>query len=110
MRVTVVPPVFQVCASRKLIIDVPPEIPEGVAMLTFASVEAEPVDAGPQVPPQNRASDDGDPIFRLCGCHKGVPGASVDDFLARRREDRELEFAIEERRLDERKRYAKLST
>jgi hypothetical protein len=95
-------------ACRKLTIDVPPEIPEGAATLTFASIAAE-----PPTPPQNRASDCEDPIFRLCGCHKGIPGASVDDFLARRREDREYELALEERRFQERqerRRNAKLST
>ncbi|MDR2591194.1 MAG: hypothetical protein LBC59_00095 [Chitinispirillales bacterium] len=91
-------------ASRKLIIDVPPEIPEGVATLTFASVEAE---------PQNRASVGEDPIFQLYGRHKGIPGASVDDFLARCREDKEYELALEERQFQERqerRRNAKLST
>jgi len=99
-------------ASRRLIIDVPPEIPEGVATLTFAPVEAEPADAEPPIPSQTRAPVGEDPIFRLCGCHKGIPGASVDDFLARCREDKEYELALEERQFQERqerRRNAKLS-
>ena len=96
-------------ASRRLIIDVPPEIPEGIATLTFAPVEAAPPVPQPQ---QNRASGYEDPIFRLCGCHKDIPGASVEDFLARSREDKEYELALEERQFQERqerRRNAKLS-
>jgi len=94
-------------ASRKLIIDVPPEIPVGIATLTFAPADAEEVDTEP--PTQDHTSDYEDPIFQLYGRHKGIPGASVDDFLARCREDKEYELALEQRRLEERKRYAKLS-
>ena len=42
------------------------------------------------------------------GCSKNVPGASVDDFLARCREDKEHELAIEKRQKEERERLAKL--
>jgi len=96
-------------ASRRLIIDVPPEIPVGIATLTLAATDAEQMAPEPPMPQKNYFSDDDDPIFRWCGCHKGIPGASVDDFFARCREDKELEFAIEKRQLEERKRYAKLS-
>jgi len=92
-------------ASRRLIIDVPPEIPVGVATLTFAAADAEPL-----IPPKKHFSDDDDPIFRLCGCHKGIPGTSVDDFFARCREDKEYELALEERQFQEHRRNAKLST
>jgi hypothetical protein len=42
----------------------------------------------------------------LRGIHKGIPGGSVDDFLARCREDKEHELAIEKRQEEERKRLA----
>ena len=42
------------------------------------------------------------------GCSKNLPGGSVDDFLARCREDKEHEFAIERRQEEERERLAKL--
>jgi hypothetical protein len=96
-------------ANRKLIIDVPPEIPVGVATLTFAPADAEEVDTEPPTPTQNHTSDGEDTFLRFMGCHKGIPGASVDDFLARCREDKEYELALEERQFEERKRYAKLS-
>jgi len=89
--------------SRKLMIEVPPEIPVGFATLTFAPADAE------TPTPQSSAADKVDSIFQLYGRHKGIPGASVDDFLARCREDKEYELALEERRLEERRRYAKLS-
>jgi len=47
---------------------------------------------------------------RLRGCHKNIPGASVDDFLARCREDKEHELEIERRQQEERARRAKLLT
>ena len=94
-------------ANRKLIIDVPPEITVGIATLTFAQADTELVDTEP--PTQNHASDGEDTFLRFMGCHKGIPGASVDDFLARCREDKEYELALEERQFEERKRYAKLS-
>lgn len=46
--------------------------------------------------------------LRFLGCSKGVPGGSVDDFLARCREDKEHELEIERREEEERARYAKL--
>jgi len=45
----------------------------------------------------------------LMGCHKGIPGASVEDFLARSRADKEHELEIERRQEEERRR-AKLHT
>jgi len=45
----------------------------------------------------------------LRGCHKGIPGASVEDFLARSRADKEHELEIERRQEEERRR-AKLHT
>jgi len=41
---------------------------------------------------------------RLRGCHKNIPGASVEDFLARSRADKEHEFEIERRQEEERAR------
>jgi hypothetical protein len=96
-------------ANRRLIIDVPPEIPVGIATLTLAATDTEPVCGKSLIPSKSRASDGDGSFLQFMGCHKGIPGASVDDFLARCREDKELEFAIEERQLEERKRYAKLS-
>jgi hypothetical protein len=45
----------------------------------------------------------------LMGCHKGIPGASVEDFFARSRADKEHELEIEKRQEEERRR-AKLHT
>ena len=42
------------------------------------------------------------------GCCKSIPGGSVEDFLARCREDKEHELAIEKRQEEERERLAKL--
>jgi len=58
---------------------------------------------------QNNAMDDDAPFLRLLGCHKGIPGASVDDFLSRCQEDKEHELIGEKRQLKERNHYAKLS-
>ena len=44
----------------------------------------------------------------LRGCCKNVPGCSVEDFLARSREDKEHELAIEKRQEEERERLAKI--
>jgi hypothetical protein len=47
------------------------------------------------------------------GIHAGIPGASVENFLARCREDKEHELAIEKRQEEERARRranAKLSS
>jgi len=41
---------------------------------------------------------------QLRGIHKGIPGGSVEDFLARSREDKEHELAIEKRQEEERAR------
>ena len=50
------------------------------------------------------------PYHWLRGCHKGIPGASVDDFFERCRADKEHEFEIERRQEEERARRAKLHT
>jgi len=47
------------------------------------------------------------PYQRLRGIHKNIPGGSVEDFLARCREDKEHELAIEKRQEEERARLAK---
>jgi hypothetical protein len=47
---------------------------------------------------------------RLRGCCKNIPGASVEDFLARCREDKEHELEIERRQGEERARRAKIHT
>ena len=55
--------------------------------------------------PENKYS------FRwMRGIYKGLPGASVDEFLAECRADKEREFAIEKREKEERAQYAKLSS
>ena len=46
----------------------------------------------------------------LRGCHKNIPGGSVEDFLARSRADKEHELEIERCQEEERARYAKLHT
>ena len=43
----------------------------------------------------------------LRGCCENIPGGSVEDFLARCREDKEHELAIEKRQEEERARLAK---
>ena len=53
------------------------------------------------------------PYQWLKGIHEGIPGASVEDFFARCREDKEHELAIERRQEEERARRradAKLSS
>jgi hypothetical protein len=46
------------------------------------------------------------PYQWLRGIHQGIPGGSVEDFLARKREDKEHELAIEKRQEEERARLA----
>jgi len=46
----------------------------------------------------------------LRGCHKNIPGASVEDFLARSRADKEHELEIERRQEEERARRAGIHT
>ena len=41
-------------------------------------------------------------FLKLQGIHKNIPGASVENFLARCREDKEYELAIEKREQEER--------
>ena len=43
---------------------------------------------------------------KLRGCHKNIPGGSVEDFLARSRADKEHELEIEKRQEEERTRRA----
>jgi hypothetical protein len=81
----------EIPASRRLIIDVPPEIPEGLVVLMFAPMEV-------RAPLQrDEVSESDAPYHRLLGCHKALPNGTVDDFLAHCREDKEREMAIEER-------------
>ena len=47
---------------------------------------------------------------RLRGIHKNIPGASVENFLARSRADKEHELEIEKRQEEERARRANLHT
>jgi len=47
---------------------------------------------------------------RLRGCCKNIPGGSVEDFLARCREDKEHELEIERRQEEERARRARIHT
>ena len=46
----------------------------------------------------------------LRGCCKGIPGGSVEDFLARSRADKEHELEIEKRQEEERARRAGIHT
>ena len=66
----------------------------------------------PSVPEdaEKPAEEDPPPYQWLRGIHAGIPGASVEDFLARSREDKEHELAIEKRQEEERGRLAKLSS
>ena len=45
-------------------------------------------------------------FLQLQGIHKNIPGASVEEFLARCREDKEYELALEKREQEERARHA----
>ena len=45
--------------------------------------------------------------LKLRGIHKNIPGASVENFLAHCREDKEHELEIEKRQEEERARLAK---
>ena len=45
-------------------------------------------------------------FLQLRGIHKNIPGASVDEFLSRCREDKERELAIEKRQQEERNHHA----
>jgi hypothetical protein len=59
--------------------------------------------------PQNAVETAGEappPYQWLRGIHAGIPEASVDNFLARCREDKEYELAIEKRQEEEHARYA----
>jgi hypothetical protein len=62
--------------------------------------------------PQNiveTAEETPPPYQWLRGIHAGIPGASVEDFFSRCREDKEHELAIEKRQEEERTRYANTS-
>ena len=64
-------------------------------------------------PPQaaeKTAQEETPAYHRLMGCHKNIPGGSVEDFLARSRADKEHELEIERRQEEERARRAKLHT
>jgi hypothetical protein len=57
------------------------------------------------VPPQaaeKTEQGEAPPWHRLMGIHKNIPGASVEDFFARCRADKEHEFEIERRQEEER--------
>ena len=60
----------------------------------------------PSVPhnAEKTAEESPPPYQWLRGCCKNVPGGSVEDFLARSREDKEHELAIEKRQEEERAR------
>jgi len=55
-----------------------------------------------QEAPPPYAEEDKCSFQRFRGIHAGIPGASVEDFLARCREDKEHELAIEKRQEEER--------
>ncbi|MDR0456333.1 MAG: hypothetical protein LBH20_06590 [Treponema sp.] len=50
------------------------------------------------------------PYHWLRGCCKNIPGGSVEDFLARSREDKEHELEIEKRQQEERAHRARIHT
>jgi hypothetical protein len=56
---------------------------------------------------EKTAEEDKYSFQQLRGIHKNIPGGSVDDWLARSREDKEHELAIEKRQEEERARFAK---
>jgi hypothetical protein len=63
----------------------------------------------PVVSQSTEKAADGDEKYsflQLRGIHKNIPGASVEEFLARCREDKEHELAIEKRQEEERARLA----
>jgi hypothetical protein len=128
---------MEIPANRKLTIDLPPDVPEGAAVITLSFANAEPACVGTSpcqlkphrdgvsveeylaicrenerlgpVPISDRPQEDDEefyPFLRYMGCHKGVPGGSVDEFLTQCREDKEYELALEERRWKESNRYA----
>jgi hypothetical protein len=58
------------------------------------------------IPPQTveKTEQEEKPSYhRLMGIHKNIPGASVEDFFARCRADKEHELEIERRQEEERK-------
>ena len=57
---------------------------------------------------EKTSRNDESPYRWLRGCCKNIPGGSVEDFLARCREDKEHEIVIEKRQEEERERLAKL--
>jgi hypothetical protein len=59
---------------------------------------------------KNADQDETPSYHRLRGIHKGIPGASVEDFFARCREDKEHELEIERRQEEERARRAGIHT
>jgi len=93
----------EIPASHRLTIDVPSEIPAGRAVLTFTPAVDQ---RSPNQRSANTAEEGKCSFQRLRGIHAGIPGASVDNFLARCREDKEHELAIEKRQEEERVRYA----
>ena len=80
----------EITSIRRLTIDVPPEIPEGLAILTFAPAEV----AFPSF--KGNVSGGDAPYLRLLGCNKSISGSSANDFLTRCREDKALELAMED--------------
>jgi len=65
------------------------------------------------VPPQTaeKAVQGEEPsYYKLMGCHKNIPGGSVEDFLVRSRADKEHELEIEKRQEEERTRRAGIHT
>jgi hypothetical protein len=62
-------------AGRRLIIDIPPEIPEGFAVLTFTS-------AGVKFPLSlDKVPKDDAPYLQLLGCHKNISGGLHRTFV-----------------------------
>ena len=67
------------------------------------------INVKPIVNPDNEKKIDKDEKYsfmQLRGVHKDIPGASVEEFLARSREEKAYELAIEKRQEEERARLA----
>ena len=85
----------EVPASRRLTIDVPREIPVGKTILIFKPVAEEAVDRGLGLGNGPRI-DPAEAIRRCCGITKRLGFTfSSDDFLAMRRQDKELEDRLD---------------
>ena len=86
------------------------EVIDNTAINTLSDLESKGlIHVKPAVTQNNEKSTDlGDKysFLQLRGIHKNIPGASVEEFLARCREDKEYELAIEKHQEEEHARLA----